>query len=151
MEAADLDIWALKLSRLSATTKDPGRLFHSLMACGKYEFRYTDVLVCGTRNLMEWPRVLYSDVCCRYGAGGMSTRSYTIRNIMTTLALLRLTSSGVQFRCCIMAVTLLVRRKSPVAKRAALRWTASIWVMLPFLAGLHTVDAFSKDGLTSVE
>jgi hypothetical protein len=71
------------------------------MTCRKYEILYTDVLECGTRNVMEWSRVLYSYDCCRnmYVAGGMSTRSYKIRCIMTRRTLLRVTSSGVQFSC----------------------------------------------------
>ena len=77
-------------------------------------FRYTDVLVLD--HLKEWPRVLYSDVCWRCCAGGMSTRSYTIRYIMTTLALLRLTSSGIKFSCCIIAATLLFLKISLVTK-----------------------------------
>jgi hypothetical protein len=47
---------------------------------------------------------------CRYVASGMSTRSYTIRYIMTRWTMLRLNSSGVQFSCFIITVTLLVRR-----------------------------------------
>jgi hypothetical protein len=86
------------------------------MTCGKYDILYTDVLECGTRNLMEWSRVLYSYDCCRYVAVGMSTRSYTIRYIMTRRVLLRLTFSDVQFSCSIIAVTLLIRRSSQEAK-----------------------------------
>jgi hypothetical protein len=66
------------------------------MACRKYEILYTDVLDCGTWNLLEWSQVLYSYDCCMYVEGGMTAISHTIRYIMTRWALLHLTSNGVQ-------------------------------------------------------
>jgi hypothetical protein len=111
------------LSRLTTTerqyakqwhfaTRGQGRSFCSLMACGKYEILYTDILDCGTWNSMEWPQVLYSYLrLLLYVAGDISARSYTIRYIMTRRALLHLTTS-VQFNCFV-AVS---RNRSPVAR-----------------------------------
>jgi hypothetical protein len=72
-------------------------------------------------------------------------------NFMTRPELLCLTSGSVQFSCFIITVTLLVRWLSPEAKRAARSWTALTWLILSFLAGLQTVNVYSRDDLTSVE
>jgi hypothetical protein len=59
-----LSLKAAQAEAVTSTSRGQGRLFYSLMACGKYEILYTDVLDSGTWNLMEWSHVLYSYGCC---------------------------------------------------------------------------------------
>jgi hypothetical protein len=65
-----------------------------------YEILYTDVLDCGTWNLIEWSQVLYSYDCSMYVhvAGCMSARSYTIRYIMHDQAQAGVVTSDFQRR-----------------------------------------------------
>ena len=76
-----LDSWALKLSRVSASTTLLGSWFQKHMACGKNDVLYTVVLVCGTRNHSEWPLVR-REVRLRWCSAGISTRLYTMRYIL---------------------------------------------------------------------
>ena len=125
------DNWALKLSRVSASTTLPGSWFQRRMVCGKNSVLYTVVLVCGTRNRSEWPLVR-REVRLRWCSAGMSTRLYTMRYIITVWAYARLLCSDCHWSCCSMAVTLLVCWYSPVADLAARRCAASTLLMLVF-------------------
>jgi hypothetical protein len=84
-----LDSWALKLSRVSASTTLPGSWFQRCMDCGKNDVLYTVDLVCGTRYRSEWPLV-QREVWLRWCYPGISTRLYTMRYIITVWVYARL-------------------------------------------------------------
>jgi hypothetical protein len=147
-------------------TRGQDRLFYSLMTCSKYEILYTDVLDCGTWNLIACSQALYSYDCCLYVACGMSDSQVIYsRYIMTRRALLHLTSSGVQYNCftagssvitrgetnnsaldCLDLADALILSWAPICKCVFQRWSHKCEIALGFDVCWSTTDVSAREG-----